>query len=203
MTLKKSGLLLHVKGMTKKLALVALIITSLSFSAAAQPSSDSIAYQQQRKKINAMLADRTKKFGLYDESLSKHTGIFGFQTKKDIRRSNDILIDIVKTDNDIYKELKILLEFRTFQQKQVQTKSKEAENSNLGYMTTINTLRSQNDALRHRAGKEEAEHEKTRNTLVLIIIGICVVIILWALFRPRRRGPAKGKKSATTTRRRK
>jgi len=183
--------------------LLLLLSIFVAITAKAQTPSDSIAYQQQRKKINAMLAERTKKFGLYDESLSKHTGIFGFQTKKDIRRSNDILMDIVKTDNDIYKELKILLEFRTFQQKQVQTKSKEAENSNLGYMTTINTLRAQNDALRRRANSEEIEHEKTRNTLVLTIIGICVVIILWALFRPRKRSIAKGKKSATTTRRRK
>lgn len=150
-----------------------------------------------------MLADRTKKFGLYDESLSKHTGIFGLQTKKDIRRSNDILMDIVKTDNDIYRELKILLEFRTFQQKQVQTKSKEAESSNLGYMTTINTLRSQMDALRRRADKEEIEHDKTRNTLVLVIIGISVAVVGWILFRPRKRNTAKGKRAAATVKRRK
>lgn len=150
-----------------------------------------------------MLAERTKKFGLYDESLTKHTGIFGFQTKKDIRKSNGILMDIVKTDNDIYKELKILLEFRTFQQKQVQTKSKEAESSNLGYMTTINTLRSQNEALRRRAEKEDIDHEKTRNTLVLVIIGICVAIIGWMLFRPRKLTQVRGKKSPATTKRRK
>src|SRR5665213_190191 len=84
----------------------------LSVSCAfAQGNTDSLAYQLQRKKINAMLADRALKFGRYDESLSKHTGIFGLQTKKDIRRSNDILMDIVKTDNAIYRELKILLEY--------------------------------------------------------------------------------------------
>src|ERR1700748_1344320 len=104
--------------MTKILAPAVFVLMLLSLTASAQYRSDSIAYQLQRKKINAMLAERTKKFGLYDESLSKHTGILGLQTKKDIRRSNDILMDIVKTDNDIYKELKILLEFRTFQQKQ-------------------------------------------------------------------------------------
>ncbi|MDO3643105.1 hypothetical protein [Mucilaginibacter sp. L3T2-6] len=186
-----------------KRLIVFIITTGLTFNVSAQFKSDSIAYQQQRKKINAMLAERTKKFGLYDESLSKHTGIFGFQTKKDIRRSNDILMDIVKTDNNIYKELKILLEFRTFQQKQVQTKSKEAESSNLGYMTTINTLRAQMDALRRRADKEEMEHEKTRNTLMLVIIGICVVIIGWMLFRPRKRLTATGKKGTTASRRRK
>jgi len=186
-----------------KTILLFIIIACTAFVAFGQYKSDSVAYQQLRIKINAMLAERTKKFGLYDESLSKHSGIFGLQTKKDIRRSNDILLDIVKTDNDIYKELKILLEFRTFQQKKVQTKTKEIENSSLGYMTTINTLRSQNDALRRRAEKEEVEHEKTRNSLVLVIIGICVVIIGWALFRPRKRNAVKGKKGASTTRRRK
>src|ERR1700710_330540 len=95
------------------------IFLFLSISAFAQVNSDSLAYQLQRKKINEMLAQRTLKFGQYDASLSMHTGIFGFQTKKDIRRSNDILMDIVKTDNDIYKELKILLDYRVFQQSQV------------------------------------------------------------------------------------
>jgi len=183
--------------------LLLFISGCIAITASAQYRSDSIAYQQQRKKINAMLTERTKKFGLYDESLTKHTGIFGLQTKKDIRRSNDILMDIVKTDNDIYKELKILLEFRTFQQRQVQTKSKEAENSNLGYMTTINTLRSQMDALRRRADKEEIEHDKTRNTLVLVIIGISVAVVGWILFRPRKRNAAKGKRGAATVKRRK
>ena len=61
----------------------------------AQPNTDSVAYQAERIKINSMLALRKQKFGEYDESLSKHTGIFGLQTKKDIRRSNDILMGIV------------------------------------------------------------------------------------------------------------
>lgn len=182
---------------------VIIIATGLALTASAQFKSDSVAYQQQRKKINAMLAERSRKFGQYDESLSKHTGIFGLQTKKDIRRSNDILMDIIKTDNDIYRELKILLEFRTFQQKQVQTKSTEAENSNLGYMTTINTLRAQMDALRRRADNEEREHDRIRNTLALVIIGICVIFIGWIMFRPRKRSAAKGKKSTTNRGRRK
>ena len=56
-----------------------------------------------------------------------HTGIFGFQSKNDIRRSNDILMDIVKTDDSIYTQLKILLDYRAFQQTQVQNHSKETE----------------------------------------------------------------------------
>src|SRR5581483_10221875 len=81
-------------------------------------NSDSLAYQLQRKKINDMLDQRRQKFGQYDESLKKHTGIFGLQTKKDIRRSNDILMDIARTDEAIFEQIKILLNYRTFQQQQ-------------------------------------------------------------------------------------
>src|ERR1700744_6100442 len=118
------------------------LLFCLSFvNSHAQSKTDSTAYEAQRKKINNMLAVRSQKFGQYDQSLAQHTGIFGLQTKKDIRRSNDILMDIVKTDNEIYKQLKILLDYRTFQQSQVQDKSKETESQSLGFMYTINQLR--------------------------------------------------------------
>jgi len=152
----------------------------------AQQNTDSIAYQTERKKINNMLAERAQKFGKYDESLSMHTGIFGFQTKKDIRRSNEILMDIVKTDNDIYRELKILLEYRTFQQTQVQSHSKEAEASNIGFMNTINRLRNQVDQLRIDAEKQEAQQEKTQRLHIAVFILLLALIIL-LLIRKRKR----------------
>jgi hypothetical protein len=98
--------------------------------AQSQVNSDSVAYQLQRKKINAMLAARKAKFGQYSQSLSQHSGIFGFQTKNDIRRSSGILMDIAKTDDAIFKELKILFEYSAFQQRQIQSHSKEAETIN-------------------------------------------------------------------------
>src|SRR5258708_37349152 len=109
----------------KKLTLICLF----SFSSAitfAQVNSDSLAYQLERTKINAMLARRKVKFGQYDESLNLHTGIFGLETKRDIRRSNDILMDVVKTDDSVYRELKILFEYRVLQQTQVQNHTKDA-----------------------------------------------------------------------------
>jgi hypothetical protein len=166
----------------KKLFLLTLLFF-LSVCAFAQAGSDSLAYQLQRKKINSMLADRTAKFGQYSQSLSMHTGIFGLQTKKDIRRSNDILMDIVKADDDIYKQLKILLEYRTFQQTQVQTHSKEAEDSNLGFMTTINKLRNQVDELKADAEKQQAAHEKTKH----LFIGAFIVMLLLILWQANRR----------------
>jgi hypothetical protein len=158
----------------------------LFVGAFAQAGSDSAAYQQQRKKINSMLAVRGQKFGQYDKSLSEHTGIFGLQTKKDIRRSNDILMDIVKTDNDIYKELKVLLEYRTFQQSQVLDKSKDTENTALESMYTINRLQSQLEKIK----KENEENIRLQDKASLnfkIIVFILVGIILFLLKNQVRR----------------
>jgi Ca2+/Na+ antiporter len=151
---------------------------------AQKSNSDSLAYQLQRAKINQMLDQRRQKFGQYDQSLKMHTGIFGLQTKKDIRRSNDILMDIVKTDDDIFRELKILMDYRVFQQQQAQTHSSESENVTLAYMNTINRLRGQIDQL-----KREAEKEKTyQQNLLRILIGVVVLLfvsILYILSRKR------------------
>ncbi|MBB3058227.1 hypothetical protein [Mucilaginibacter gotjawali] len=162
-----------------------IIFILLTVGARAQQKSDSLAYQLQRTKINGMLAQRTQKFGQYSESLAMHTGIFGLQTKKDIRRSNDILIDIIKTDNDIYKQLKILLDFRAFQQTQVQTHSSEVEESKIGYMTTINKLRNEVDQLKTAAQKQEADEEKTIRAFILALAAM-LVLVLFLSTRPRK-----------------
>jgi hypothetical protein len=170
----------------KKIILL-ILIGLLSANVFAQVNSDSAAYQLERKKINSMLAARSQKFGQYDESLSKRTGIFGFQTKKDIRRSNDILMDIVKTDDDIYKELKILLDYRTFQQTQVQSHSKETEESNIAFMNTINRLRDQVDHLRSEAEKQEDQEEKTQRIRLTVFICMLALILFLSIRKSKRK----------------
>ena len=160
----------------------ALLLAAAFFlfsNALAQTTTDSLAYELQRKKINAMLARRTQKFGQYDNSLSQHTGIFGLQTKKDIRRSNDILMDIVKTDNEIYKQLKILLDYRTFQQTQVLDRSKENEATNLAYMRNINKLRDQNDKLKKEAEAAAKQHDRWVRSFYIAAVLLFITILLW------------------------
>jgi hypothetical protein len=172
----------------KKYILSGLMCLICVYCFGQKTNTDSLAYQLQRKKINSMLDVRKQKFGQYDESLKKHTGIFGLQTKKDIRRSNDILMDIVNTDNSIYREIKVLLAYRTFQQQQVQKHSVEAESSNLGFMSTINKLRQQVDQLKQDAIKEKQQQNNTK--LICIIIFVLMLgSILYLLARKR---PVKG-----------
>jgi hypothetical protein len=163
--------------MMKRITL--LFLFSVFFTASyAQVNTDSLAYQFQRKKINGMLDLRRQKFGQYGQSLSQHTGIFGLQTKKDIRNSNAILMDIVNTDNDIFQQLKILLDYRTFQQKQVESHSNQADSSNIGFMNEINKLRLQNDKLKHDAETESQQFQKKTQTSMFIIIGLFVIVLL-------------------------
>jgi hypothetical protein len=147
-------------------------------------NADSLAYQLQRKKINNMLNERHRKFGQYDESLKKHTGIFGLQTKKDIRRSNDILMDIARTDDSIFIQTKILLSYRTFQQQQAEVKSSQAQDYSLGYMNTINRLREQIDRIKQEAANTQKYHEKVDRTYVIAFV-LMLGSILLILFLKR------------------
>jgi hypothetical protein len=154
----------------KQFVLVCSICLLCGHAIAQKANSDSLAYQLQRAKINAMLDLRREKFGQYDVSLAKHTGIFGLQTKKDVRRSNDILMDIIKTDDDIFRELKVLMDYRVFQQQQAQSHSTQTENVNLAFMNTINRLRQQTDLLKQEAKNEKEQQQKIIRFLVLLIV---------------------------------
>jgi hypothetical protein len=173
-----------------------LLLTSLLlFSAGvfAQVNTDSVAYNKQRSKINAMLAARKVKFSQYDSSLTKRSGIFHMQTKNDIRKSNDILMDIVSTDDEIFIELKKLFDYRTsqlnytaYQKKQVENNVKEVEKTRIGYMNTINSYRKQNEALSAQL-KKQIEDYKKRKVLSIIVFGFMLASILVLLVIKRKR----------------
>ena len=161
-----------------KRSFILLLLSIAVIIAKAAPNPDSLAYELQRKTINNMLDQRRQKFGQYDESLGKRTGIFGLQTKKDIRRSNDILMDIVKTDNEIFRQTKILLDFRAFQQTQVQTHSKQVEGDALAYMNTITKLRNQLDQVKKQAVEDTKKAEaKARRWFIIVIVLFALGII--------------------------
>ncbi len=168
----------------KKLIGICLFCLISIYSFAQKAGPDSLAYQLQRAKINHMLDLRRIKFSEYDQSLTRHTGIFGLQTKKDIRKSNEILMEIVKTDDDIFRELKILLDYRVFQQQQVETKSTQTENVNLGYMTTINKLRQQIDQLKQEA-QQDKEHQENLMRIFIIVAVLMLGSILYLLIKKR------------------
>ncbi|RYU92348.1 hypothetical protein EWM62_02620 [Mucilaginibacter terrigena] len=177
----------------KHLFLFAFIVL-FGADAFAQIKTDSVAYSKQRAKINAMLAARKVKFGQYDTSLTKRSGIFHLQTKNDIRRSNQILMDIVDTDDEIFIELKKLFDYRTsqlnyttYQKKQVESNAKEIEKTRLSYMGTINSFRAQNDDLKAQLAKQKERYESRQRMFIIAIVLMLTSILALLLIKRKRK----------------
>jgi hypothetical protein len=160
--------------MIKQFLILILVCTVHSLSSFAQ---DTTAYEIQRLKVNALLAERSAKFGQYDNSLNERTGIFGFQTKRDIRNSNEILRQIALTDNDIFKELKVLLDYKDMLVQQVKTTNTSNSESILNYRRTIKDLQTQNQDLSDKL--EKAENSSTIAHVFMAIFLISCAILAY------------------------
>lgn len=152
--------------------LLLFIGLGFAFNVMASPT-DTSAYQTQRLKINSLLAERSSKFGQYDLSLSARTGIFGLQTKNDLRNSNDILREIILNDNNIFRELKILMNYKDQEVQQVQSNAVTTNKRIEGYMQTIKKLQDQNDQL--RTTSTQVVKKKDTSTYVIILLSLIIV----------------------------
>ncbi|WP_316825235.1 hypothetical protein [Pedobacter miscanthi] len=146
-----------------------LLVILLSFQAYAQQ--DTAAYAAQRVKVNSLLQERSSKFGQYDESLTQRSGIFGWQTKKDIKNSNEILRQVVLTDNNIFKELKILMDYKDLQNQQKVAVADNSQERIEAYMGTIKKLQDQNAQL-----KEDLD-KKNKGSLSTYIIAFLILVM--------------------------
>ncbi|RBQ07806.1 hypothetical protein DRW42_11485 [Pedobacter miscanthi] len=153
--------------MKKYFYLLPLIL--LSFQTYAQQ--DTTAYAAQRVKVNTLLQERSAKFGQYDESLTQRSGIFGWQTKKDIKNSNEILRQVVLTDNNIFKELKILMDYKDLQNQQKVAVADNSQSRIEAYMGTIKKLQDQNAQL-----KEDLD-KKNKGSLSTYIIAFLILVM--------------------------
>ena len=133
---------------------------------------DTSAYQTQRLKVNALLSQRSAKFGQYDQSLDTRTGIFGFQTKSDVKNSNEILRQIVLNDNNIFKELKILMEYKDQEVIAAKNNASEVNGRMLNYMQSIKKLQEENERL-----KSSNEKTSLAGSAIYIILILIVALI--------------------------
>jgi hypothetical protein len=169
--------------MIRSLLLFICLSTSISALAA---QNDTSAYQVQRLKINALLAERSAKFGQYDLSLSARTGIFGLQTKNDLKNSNEILRSIILNDNNIFRELKVLMNYKDQEVQQVQTNAGNTAKRIEGYMLAIKKLQDQNDELRKKTTVITTEkNTETYSIIFLILIIIVGGIIFYSKLRKK------------------
>ncbi len=145
------------------------------------PAADTSGYEQQRQKVNELLAQRSARFGQFDESLQKRTGIFGLKTKKDMQASIDILKQIVLTDNDIFRETKLLLDYKDFEKSQVALQASEFDGRINGYIKTISKLQQEQGRLREEVDSLQKANQFYVGMLTMFIlaaIGITIYLLV-------------------------
>ncbi|CAM4429265.1 hypothetical protein SAMN06265348_12313 [Pedobacter westerhofensis] len=158
-------------------SLLLFVLLSISLPSMAIQA-DTSAYQFQRLKINGLLAERSAKFGQYDLSLNARTGIFGLQTKNDLRNSNEILRGIILSDNNIFRELKVLMNYKDQEVQQVQSNASSTNKRIEAYMLTIKKLQQQNDELK----AQTAQVAEKKDTSTYLIIVLSVIIVGWGIY---------------------
>lgn len=140
---------------------------------------DSLTYELQRQKVNQLLEERRARFGKFDESLKKKTGIFGLKTKKDMQASIDILESIVKTDNNIFVETKKLIDFKDqqlsykeFEKERVAEIAKEYDGRINSYISTISKLQQEHEKLTEQIKHLEQQNNLFKGFLTLSILAL-------------------------------
>lgn len=146
---------------------------------------DKRTIDKSRVRLTKLLKERSEKFDKYTKSIDERSGIFGNQTKKDLRRVNDILIEITQTDNVIFNELKRLLDYRSFEKGNAVLSAGRYEEERENYIAAIDTLNKQVMALKGR--NIDLEQENSYRGFWFWVMGLVLVVLLW-----RRKKALKG-----------
>ena len=163
------------------LATFLLWIGSLSSFAQVKSSVDSLSYENQREKVNSLLQQRRQKFGEFDQSVLKKSGVFGiFKTKRDMQQSIDILKSVVINDNHIFLETQKLLSLKDFEKAHYQKLADEYDTQSSAYMRTITKLQMENEKLRGQVNNLDKEEHQSGIWLylcIMVIAGLAGYII--------------------------
>lgn len=159
-----------------KLLFLLTILSGFLKQVNAQTNPDSSAYEVQRNHVNELLNARQQKFGAYDTSLTKKTGLFGlFKSKGDMQKSIDILKDIVITDNNIFLETQKLLKIKDFEKDKFQQLAIDYDKQVSAYIGTISKLQKENEKLRSQVDKTSGNGGIST---ILLYIALLVVGVL-------------------------
>ena len=157
----------------KRLSVLFLFLISLSASA---QNADSTSFEAQRMRVNKLIEDRKVKFGEYDMSLEKKTGIFGlFKSKDDMQKTIDILKNIVITDNNIFLETRRLISIKDDEKQKFQNLASEYDKQVSAYMATINKLQKENEKLKKELNNIDSD-DKSTNIFLYIALGIIAIL---------------------------
>ena len=138
-----------------------------------------------RKELMDLLQERRERFDAYASSIEKRSGIFGNKTKKDMQQSNDVLTEIVRTDNRIIGVLNRTVDFRNYE-KVTMGYDVQANNERVNtLLKSIDTLQKQVTLLNAR--KSHLSSSLVRMKMATFFLGIISIVFAVLWFRSRRK----------------
>ena len=162
---------------------VFLIPILFLFSTEAVLSQDTLAYEIQRQRVNELLNQRSQRFGQFNQSLNAKTGIFGLKTKKDMQASIDILKEIVATDNHIFKETKVLLDYKDMEKTFISYQAEESIARINGY---VNTISKQQKIQEEQASQiKELQQKKDRYFVYFLFSALALLVLAIVLIKQK------------------
>jgi len=130
-----------------------------------------------RQELISLISERKQLFDAYSESLEKKSGFFGNKTKKDLKNSQEMLVDIVAIDNRIMNALNRTLDYRNYEKQSMRYDVSE-------YEERIRSLKILNDTLSNKNAFYERELKSLEASLrkhklynffflmIMVLIGI-------------------------------
>lgn len=141
--------------------------------------------QQARKHLMDLVNERKERFDEFNKAIETRSGIFGNQTKKDLKAANEVLRDIVKTDNRIIFELQRLLEHKSYE-KTAETYVDRTNTAKLeSYLTAIGNLNKKNNELVLK-NKDLSRQMERSSVIFWIIIILAFALITYLVIRLRK-----------------
>ena len=154
----------------KRIALIILVfISTLAWSQI--PTAD-------RMNLQNLLAERAKNFSEYTGAIQKRSGIFGNKSKRDIQKTNEILIQIVTLDNDIMNALNRALSYKTFEKTTDNYNSRDCEMKLQKSMEVTDTLTKQLMVLEKKIkkqGSSSSTYQTLFYTTLVLLLGLLVL----------------------------
>ncbi len=140
---------------------------------------------QDRMNLETLLTARAKNFSAYTTSIQQHSGIFGNKTKRDLEKSNEVLIRIVTLDNNIMDELKRTLDYKTFEKTTGSYNSHDCELRLEQSMHVTDTLSKQLNILEKKIKSSDAAAYKY-SSLFYLFVAISMILTGVIFFKVRK-----------------
>ncbi|MFT6850086.1 MAG: hypothetical protein ACJATA_000892 [Sphingobacteriales bacterium] len=124
--------------------------------------------------LKKLLVERKELIGDYGDSMEKGTGIFGLQTKRDLKRANEILLGIIRKDNEIMKQLESEADGGKIDVEIIDSKKSELEEKNKTNLKIINILNTKVDEMK----LESEANRGDLNTYKMLTVFLSVLLMV-------------------------